>query len=72
MGSLLALHFPKPDSTILRGGIGSKWYHPFWNDGCALLIRNFGDHWERVCLLGGRRDLKREEVHKVRRKVRLG
>ena len=72
VGSLLALHFPQLYSTGLRGGTDSKSHLSFWNDGCALLIRNLGDHWERVCLLGSRRDLKREEVHEVRRKIRLG
>ena len=72
VGSYLALHFPQLDNSSLRGGFDGQPHYLFWNDGCALLIRNFGDHWERVCLLGRRRSLKREEVHKVRRKIRLG
>jgi len=72
VGSLLALHFPELDDSSVRGGVKMGSFYSFPGDGCALLIRNFGDHWERVCLLASCHDLKREEVHKVRRKIRLG
>jgi hypothetical protein len=71
MGSLLALDFLQADSTRISGGFRTKRYS-FQADRCALLVRNVGDHWERVCLLGSEKSLEREDVHKVRRKIRLG
>jgi hypothetical protein len=71
MGSLLALHFLQADSTRIAGGFRTKRYF-FRADRCALLVRNVGDYWERVCLLGSESLLQKEDVHKVRRKIRLG
>jgi hypothetical protein len=70
VGSLLALRFlglkNRECNIFYREGV-----HTFQDDGCALLVRNVGEHWERVCLMGSRADWD-TVIPMKRRKVRLG
>lgn len=71
VGTLLALHFIQVDKRTNRESYKADALHMFCNDGCALLVRNVGEHWERVCLLASEHSLDRD-TPKVQRRIRLG
>jgi hypothetical protein len=71
VGTLLALHFIQVDKKTNRESYEAGALHMFCNDGCALLVINVGEHWERVCLLASEHSLDRD-IPKVQRRIRLG